>query len=106
MARLPPFEQWVSNVIKNAMLIGENINENVVSISMLPSDLATNYHFMYAFGNHLQVASVKKQLSIVNSRVIGTFEQECPSHSNDPNPIMVSIEYVGWIEEILELDYG
>ncbi len=36
IAKLPPFEQWVSNVIKNAMLVGENVNEDAVSISMLP----------------------------------------------------------------------
>lgn len=39
-------------------------------------------------------------------RVIATFEQEYHSHSNDCNAIMASLENVGWIEEILELDYG
>jgi hypothetical protein len=34
------------------------------------------------------------------------FEQECCSHSSDRNPIIASLEYVGWIEEILELDFG
>jgi hypothetical protein len=34
-----------------------------------------------------------------------TFKQECCFHSNDPNPIMASIEYVGRIEKIFELDY-
>jgi hypothetical protein len=37
---------------------------------------------------------------------ITTFEQECRIHSNDQNLITTSIEYVGWIEEILELNYG
>jgi hypothetical protein len=52
------------------------------------------------------VANVKAHLSTLDSVVATTFEQECCSKSNDRNPIMASIEYVGWIEEILELDYG
>lgn len=71
MAKLPRFEQWVSNVIKNAM----SKHEDVASISMLPSNITTNYHSMYAFGNHLRVASVEKHLSIVDLRVAGTFKQ-------------------------------
>jgi len=35
-----------------------------------------------------------------------TFEQECCSHFNDPKLIMASLEYVGQIEEKLELNYG
>jgi hypothetical protein len=44
-------------------------------------------------------------LAIANLGVVATFEHECCSHSNDQNPIMALIENVGWIEEILELDY-
>ncbi len=88
------------------MLVGENISENVVSISMLPSNSATNYRSMYALGNHLRVANAEKHLSTVDSRVVMKFEQKCHFHSNDPNPIMVSIEYVGWIKKILKLNYG
>jgi hypothetical protein len=57
-------------------------------------------------GNHLQVASAESHLSIVDSRVATTFEQECRSHSNGWNPMLTFVECVGWIEEILELDYG
>jgi len=38
---------------------------------------------MYAFGNHLKVASAKHHLATSDSRVVATFEQECVSHSND-----------------------
>jgi hypothetical protein len=61
---------------------------------------------MYAFGNHLRVANTKHHLATSHSRVTTTFEQVCASHSNDQNPMVASIKYVGWIEEILELDYG
>jgi hypothetical protein len=57
MAELPPFEKWLFIAIAEAMAIGEKVLEDVVSISVLPSSLATTYHSMYAFGNRLQVAS-------------------------------------------------
>jgi hypothetical protein len=47
----------------------------------------------------------KVHMAIANLGVVAIFEQECCSHSNDQNPIVALIEYVGWIEEILELDY-
>ncbi len=60
---------------------------------------------MYAFGNHLRVANTN-HLATSHLRVVATFEQECVSHSNDQNPMVASIKYVGWTKEILELDYG
>ncbi len=57
MAELPPFEQWLFIAIVKAMALGEKVLEDVVSISALPSSLATTYHSMYAFGNRLQVAN-------------------------------------------------
>jgi hypothetical protein len=60
---------------------------------------------MYTFGNHFQVASAKSHLSIQDLGVATTFEQECHSHLGDQNPMMALLEYVGWIEKILELDY-
>ncbi len=106
MVELPPFELWLFNFVVNAMAIGEDVVEDMVSISIGPLDLATSYRSMCAFGNHLWVVSVEAHLSTLDSSVATTFEQECRYRSNDWNPIMASIEYVGWIEEILELDYG
>jgi hypothetical protein len=37
---------------------------------------------------------------------VATFEQECVLGSNDQRPILAKLEYVGWVEEILELNYG
>jgi hypothetical protein len=48
-----------------------------------PSNLATSYRFMYAFGKHLQMASVEVHLAIIDSGITTTFEQECRSKSND-----------------------
>ncbi len=88
------------------MANGEDLSKYIISISILPSDYAITYNFMYAFGNHLWVKTAKWHLSTLDSRVVAMFEQECCSHSSDRNPIIASLEYVGWIEEILELDFG
>jgi hypothetical protein len=98
MVELPTFDIWFNIVVANAMVIGEEMFEDVVSISNPPSDLAIQYCSMYAFGNHLQVASAESHLLTFDSRVAATFEQQCHSHSNDHNPFMASLEYVGWIE--------
>ena len=50
--------------------------------------------------------SAERNLTIVDCGVAATFEQECRSGPQDQNTIMAQVEYVGWVEEILELDYG
>ncbi len=107
LVKLPPFEIWfaIAIVIAKKLATSEEVVEDVISINSLPLDMATCYWSMYAFGNNLRVESVEHHLAIANLGVVATFEHECCSHSNDQNPIMALIENVGWIEEILELDY-
>ncbi len=38
--------------------------------------------------------------------MVATFQQEYLFHLNDQNLTMTSFKYIGWIKEILELDYG
>ncbi len=99
MLELASFEKWFPIVIAKAMANDEEVSKNVISISIPPLDYATTYRSMYALRNHLQVTSAKQHLSTQDSRVATTFEQECQSRSIDRNPIMASLEYVGWIEE-------
>jgi hypothetical protein len=106
MVELPTFEVWFSIVVAKSLVANEDVSKDVISISTPPLDLAIGYHSMYAFGNHLRVANAESHFSTTNLGVIATFEQECRSHSNDCNPIMASLENVGWIEEIWELNYG
>lgn len=101
MVELPPFETWYPNVVAKATIRSEDVK----SINTPPSNLATSYHSMYAFGNHLQITSVK-HLSTSYSRAATTFQLGCWSHLNDWNPVMASPKYFGWIKKTLELDYG
>jgi maleate cis-trans isomerase len=45
------------------MVICEEVSKDVVSISTISSNMATTYSSLYAFGNHLQVASAKSLMS-------------------------------------------
>ncbi len=74
-------------------------------MSMKPTLEARSYRGMYDFGNHFKVASVKKHLTTNDNGVAAVFEQEYILGPNNENPILAKLEYVGWVEEILELNY-
>jgi len=61
---------------------------------------------MYVFGNHICVVNVEEHLTINDSGITTTFEQVCVLGPNDQRPIVANLEYLGWVEEILELNYG
>lgn len=62
-----------------------------------------SYRSMYAFGNHIHVVSAKEHLTTHDNGVIATFEQACVLGSNDQRLVIAKLEYIGWVEEILEL---
>jgi hypothetical protein len=59
---------------------------------------------MYVFGNHIHVASVEEHLTTRDNGLVATFEQAYVLGPNDQR--LVIARYVGWVEEILELNYG
>jgi hypothetical protein len=61
---------------------------------------------MYAFGNHIHVVSVEEHLTTNDSGVNATFEHVCVSGPNDQRSVVANLKYVGWVKEILELNYG
>ena len=83
----------------------EEVALDVVDISIGPTRMATSYRLMWAYGNHFCVKNVKRNLTTIDCGVAATFEQECRSGPQDRNTIMAQVEYLGWVEEILELDY-
>ena len=67
---------------------------------------AKGYRSMYAYGNHIIVCGAVADLSTCDSGVAATFLQSCRSSSSDKNMRTVNLEYVGWMEEIISVDYG
>ena len=82
-----------------------DIHLNVTHLYQLPSQEATKYRSMWAFGNHIRVASAERQLVTSDSGIAATFRRPCRSGLRDCNPVMANIEYVGTVEEILEINY-
>jgi hypothetical protein len=60
---------------------------------------------MWVFGNHIHVSSAKKHLRTCDNGVVITFEQKCVSIPNDYKLVLAKLEYVRWVEEILNLNY-
>ena len=60
---------------------------------------------MHAFGMHLRVRSFEDGLVTCNLCVVATFTEQLHWGIHNGRPIERTEEYVGYIEEILELDY-
>jgi hypothetical protein len=75
-------------------------------LNIPPTIKAIAYRSTYAYGNHIRVKSVETNLVIMDSGVAAVFGTTCRSNVNDKNPIEAEVEYVGYVEEILELNYG
>jgi len=106
LAPLPPFTTWIMASIVVAFNDRDTIDKDIVHMSMLLTLETMSYRAMYVYGNHIRVMSVKEHLTISDYGVMATFEQKCISGPNDQRPVLAKLEYVGWVEEILELNYG
>jgi hypothetical protein len=80
---------------------GDTIDQNTIHMSMPPILEDRSYQSMYAFGNHIHVASVEEHLTTSDNGLAAAFEQACVSRLNDQRPIIAKLEYVGWVKEIL-----
>jgi hypothetical protein len=101
------FHIWFPKAVVRAIEGGtEEVPEDVKALMLPPSDQAKSYRSMYAFGNHIRVRSAEAQWTTMDSGVAATFRQLCRAGLKDTNLKAAELEYVGWIEEILAVDYG
>ena len=99
-------EDWLPIAVRRGVERHEEEEPDIIDMCMRPTLKATSYRSMYVYGNHFRVRSAKTNLSTIDCGVAATFNQECHSGPRDRNTIRALVEYVGWIEETLELDYG
>jgi hypothetical protein len=59
----------------NVMARSENVLENIVLINTLPLELATSYHNINVFENHLRMSSIEMHLSTIDLGFETIFEQ-------------------------------
>jgi hypothetical protein len=84
---------------------GNVVSDDVRALLLPPPRDAKWYRSMYAYGNHIRVRGAKADLSTCDSGVAAIFLQLCRSSSSDKNMRMANLEYVGWVEEIISVDY-
>jgi len=63
------------------------------------------FRSMWAFGNHFRVASYERRLATLDYGVAATFRRPWRASARDRNFVEADVEYVGELEEIVELDY-
>jgi hypothetical protein len=98
----PPFSEWLLHEVSLAEDRGEIVPPDVLESSRLPQRRATAYRAMWAHGMHFRVRSSEEQRVTADSGVAATFERHEP---NAAEGCVMKTEFVGNVEEILELDY-
>lgn len=102
---LPPLAEWVEEEVRREQQEGIAVDSMVVDTARGPLNVAAAYKSMYAFGNHFRVLSSERSRKTCDSGVAATFSQVCRNREHDGNQVNADVEYVGHIEEIIELNY-
>jgi hypothetical protein len=77
----------------------------VYEASRLPEEVATGYRAMYAHGIHLRIRETKRDKVTSDSGVAAAVSTHSRSRNVNYTEDLVTTEFVGWVEEILELNY-
>ena len=102
---LPPLAEWVQEEVRRNQQEGILVDAMVVDTARGPLPIAAAYKSMHAFGNHYRVLSSERSRKTCDSGVAATFTQLYRNSTRDGNQVNAAVEYVGHIEEILELNY-
>lgn len=94
---MQPFLDWLTVTVEADQRTGSRtIDQTTYDLSRPPSLIATAYQSMKAYGMHIHCRSVEASRTTMDSGVQATFSDDAGEETE---------EYVGWIEEILELEY-
>jgi hypothetical protein len=105
LSDIPPFADWLKERVQHAQRSGERLDEDVIQYACPPERYATSHRQMYCYGMHLRVRSSEGGLVTRDSCVVAAFTQQLRWGICNGKPIERIAEHVGFIEEILELDY-
>ena len=103
---MPKLVHWLAIAVGDFEAQNQVVDPDVKSISMWPALTAIAHRSMWAYGNHFRVQSAEGNSTTMDCGVATTFDQWCVSGPNDNNHVFAHVEYVGKVEEILDLDYG
>lgn len=102
---LPRFATWVSARVSDLQDAGEHVHPDVIQYGQPLEQYVVSHRRMHAFGRHFRVWSAEGGLVIRDSSMVASFTWQLRWGLNNGPPIERIDDYVGYIEEILELDY-
>ena len=100
------FTTWFHVVVQDDINQRVDVSMDVQALLMPPSRNTKSYKSMYAYGNHIQVRSVESNMNTCDSGVAATFLQVCRASNSSRNVRTLNLEYIGWVEELIGVDYG
>jgi hypothetical protein len=101
-----PFNVWFPAAVQSDIIGGIEVQDDTKALLLPPSAVAKSYRSMYAYGNHIQVRAAESDLTTCDSGVAATFSQSCRASTSDQNQTRANLEYIGWVDEIIAVDYG
>ena len=99
---IPQFEKWIKDVVHRQPVDPNNTDDmDRVLLCSRPSQLATRYTRMKAYGNHFRVEDRQSAtLQTYDSGVASVF------HIASMESASTTLPYVGVLKDILKLSYG
>ena len=102
---LPCFADWLKARVLETEHVSDRLEEDVIQYSCPPERVAISHRHMNAFGMHLHVRTSEGALVTRDSCIVATYTQHLRWRIRNGKPIDHTAEHVGYIQEILELDY-
>jgi len=84
---------------------GVELPDIVFDVCISPKFQCRKFHSIWAFGSHFRVASYEKRLEMQDSGVAANFTRPWRANARDQHVVEENVEYIGELEEIVELDY-
>jgi hypothetical protein len=84
---------------------GNRPSKDVIQASKLPEIRTTRYRAMYTNGMHLRILTTEEEKVTCDSAIATAMWKRSEGANSDEGGTLNKMEYVGWVQEILELDY-
>jgi hypothetical protein len=99
------FTIWFPVVVHDDINQEADVSMHVQALLMPPLRNAKSYKSMYAYGNYIRVRSMESNINTCDSGV-ATFLHACRASNSSTNVRTTNLQYIGWVEEIIRIDYG
>jgi hypothetical protein len=101
----PVFSDWLHEAVDAAWNSSTRPSQDVLEASKLSEIRATGYRAMYVNGMHLRIRTAEEEKVTCDSAIAAAVRKRRRGTDNYEGGIFDKMEYVGWVEEILELNY-